>query len=66
MTTKAEKLAALEDAIDEGVLSVTFNGRTITYRSLQEMEQIRDRLIKSADSASRGPDVLKPQFSKGY
>lgn len=39
-------LANIEAAIAEGVLTVSVAGRTLTYRSLAEMQQIRE-LIRS-------------------
>lgn len=37
-------LQNIETAIAEGVTTVSVNGRTVTYRSLNDMERIRDRI----------------------
>lgn len=39
------QLDALEAAIAEGVLTVQFADRQVTYRSLAEMERIRGQMI---------------------
>ena len=38
------QLTALENAIAQGVTSVRLNGRVIEYRSLSEMQRIRDAM----------------------
>lgn len=38
-----KRLAALDAAIEQGALRVEYDGHSITYRSLVEMMQVRDR-----------------------
>jgi len=64
--SKAAQLAALETAINTGVTEVAYDGVTTKYRSLIEMQIIRDEL-----RAELGQPVAKPQpyassFAKGY
>lgn len=44
MATKQERLDALEEAIDSGATEVSYDGKTVKYRSLREMRRIRDEL----------------------
>lgn len=44
MATKQERLDALEEAIDSGATEVSYDGKTVKYRSLKEMRRIRDEL----------------------
>ena len=41
-----KNLEAIEDSIAKGVLTVKFEGKEITYRSLIDMLRIRDYLMK--------------------
>jgi len=56
----------LERAIAEGVTSVTVNGRTVSYRSLEEMQRTRD-LIRGELSLinNSGLTYQNPKHSKG-
>ena len=38
------RLAAIEDAIASGATRVTYDGKSVDYRSLAEMRSIRDAL----------------------
>lgn len=44
MSWSADDLAALETAMRSGTVSVRYADRTITYRSLAEMNQLRDQI----------------------
>jgi hypothetical protein len=61
----AQRLNKLEEAIATGATEITMNGRKIVFRSLAEMRSIRDELRRQTDT-NKGPDVLRPTFSKGY
>ena len=41
---KAATLAALEEAINMGALKVKYGDKEVTYRTLSEMESVRNRL----------------------
>ena len=47
MSFSEEQLTALEGAISQGTLTVEFNGKRVTYRSLDEMLRLRDIIRKS-------------------
>ncbi|ALO46580.1 phage head-tail joining protein [Pseudohongiella spirulinae] len=64
MSTAAQQLAKIKEAIALGALEIHMNGRRVTYRSLNEMRSIRDELQRQI-SGSSGPDVLRPTFDKG-
>jgi len=66
--TSAEKsvqnnLEAIEDSISKGVLTVKFEGKEITYRSLQDMFRVRDFLLKK--QGKKGPKRAVGVFSRG-
>jgi hypothetical protein len=42
MAWTSTDLSNLEDAIAQGVTTLVINGKTITYRSLKEMLELRD------------------------
>lgn len=61
--TQAE-IDALESAIRRGVRSVEYNGESVTYRSLSEMEAILQKMKRQvAGSTSTGQSY--PTFTKG-
>ncbi|MGY8826831.1 MAG: phage head-tail joining protein [Candidatus Latescibacterota bacterium] len=41
------QLDALDTALAEGVLTIEYDGRRVTYRSLAEMQSIRGRIYHS-------------------
>lgn len=53
--TKQEKLDALIDARDRGVLSVSHNGKSVTYASGDELQRTISRLQR--ELAERRPAV---------
>jgi hypothetical protein len=59
------QLDALEAAIATGTLRVTAEGRTIEYRSLAEMKQIRDDMRGALMPANKRPAVTFATFSSG-
>jgi hypothetical protein len=53
--TKQEMLDAIETAINglsSGVKSYTINGRTMTYRDIADLKQMRDQLKKELSPTS--------------
>lgn len=46
MAFTQEKLEALEDAIAQGATTVMWKGKSITYRSIDEMIRIRNMIKK--------------------
>lgn len=61
--TEEEKKAEIEKIIESGASSVTVDGRTITYRTLYELERIQERLKrKTRPSYSIG---CNPHHDKG-
>ena len=59
-----EDLKALEEAIAQGVRKVEYNDRTVEYRSLNEMLQIRELIKRSLGLTKRGGRILC-EASKG-
>lgn len=52
------QLQALEQAIARGVTRVTYDGKTVEYRSLAEMLDLRDRMRADLGlTAASGPRV---------
>jgi hypothetical protein len=64
MAYTQQQLAALEAAIAEGALSVKYADKAVTYRSLDEMQRIRDSM---RDDLGMTPTagMVYPSFSKG-
>ena len=52
------QLAALTKAIALGVTKVEYNGRTVTYDSLQMMLSLRDRMIR--ELSTQGDGIPRP------
>lgn len=63
-------LAAIESALSKGELTVEFDNRRVTYRSVQELTEIRDRMIKelgaTASSTTRRPKQVYLVGGKGF
>jgi len=51
MSFTTAQLQAIDDAIASGELSVSYEGKTVTYRSMQDLRSARD-LIKADLQAS--------------
>lgn len=52
MAVTQAQLDALDDAIASGALSVSHNGKTVTYRSLEEMREVRAILVAQLTPAA--------------
>jgi len=65
MAYTKEQLEALEDAISQGVTSVSYNGKTITYRSLSEMIKIRDNMRSELGVSAKKPRSYRTSFKSG-
>ena len=59
-----EQLKALEDAIAKGILTVKYQDKLITYRSLNEMLKIRNEMRKCLGLIPKG-GRLYSSHSKG-
>lgn len=46
-TYTAADLANIEQALANGVLIVRYQDRTVTYRSVRELKEIRDDIVRS-------------------
>lgn len=64
-----ERIFALEEALHQGVSTVTYDGRTVTYRSLDAMTRIL-RGLKAELAAAQGTTAAQGRrcavFSRGY
>jgi len=65
MGWSSEDLAALEDAIKQGVRRVKYSDREVEYRSLPEMLQLRDMMKRELGQTKRGPLRYVAEFNKG-
>lgn len=54
---KLERLAALEAARDGGVLKVKYSDKEVTYRSLDEIERIIEKLKSEISGKARGARI---------
>lgn len=60
------QLDALNEAIASGVTTVSHNGKTVTYRSLKEMMELRDRMQwELANGSASRPQVHYAQLRSG-
>jgi hypothetical protein len=64
MAWTTQQLAALEAAIAQGTTRVTFDGRTVEYRSLAEMIRLRD-LMRRDLATMAPPGITYATFSRG-
>ena len=64
MYTK-DDLEKLEAAIAQGIQTVKYTDKEITYRSLEEMLKIREIMLKAVEKSSISEKRVQPQFSKG-
>ncbi len=55
MAFTQDQIDALTEAIATGVLTVTHNGKTVTYASTSAMLLLRDRMIREVSGATRRP-----------
>lgn len=58
------QLTAIENALAEGVLTVKYQDKQVTYRSLDELIRIRNLMSQSLNQTG-GVVERKPEFSKG-
>lgn len=59
-----EDLAAIEVAIAQGALEVEYNDRTVRYRSIRELKEARELILRSLGKTKRGGRILT-EASKG-
>ncbi len=66
MAYTQQQLDALEAAIAEGALTVRYQDKLVTYRSLSEMMQIRSMMRDELGlTANNSGGIVYPSFSKG-
>ncbi len=58
MAFNLDQLQALDDAIASGALSVTHNGRTVTYRSMRDLMMAREAVARALQPATPGVDPV--------
>ena len=64
MSFTNDQLTKLDDAIAQGVLSVQYTDKRVTYRSLSEMIQLRDLMRKELGLTPKRK-VVFAKFKKG-
>jgi roadblock/LC7 domain-containing protein len=60
------QLSALESAIASGTTRVTHDGKTVEYRSIAEMIQIRNMMRADLGQASTAPRSTLVRFDRGF
>lgn len=66
MAYTQNQLDALNEAIVSGHLRVTYDGKTVEYRSLEDMIRIRDMIANQLGQGSTAAERrVTPAFSKG-
>lgn len=65
MAFSQAQLDAIEEGIASGSTSVSYEGKSVTYRSLDDMMRIR-AMIRSALGLSVQPATVLVQHSRGY
>lgn len=60
-----EDLTALEKAMKSGAQKVEYNDRTVTYRSLVEMQTLRDLMRRNLGLTKVGGNRILCESSKG-
>lgn len=63
MASQAE-LTAIKTAYYQGVQEVSYNGRTVKYRSLAEMKRIIDELERELGTSK--PNTISLTTDRGY
>lgn len=65
MAFSQAQLDAIEAGIAAGTTSVSYEGRSVTYRSLDEMLRVR-AIIRTALGLTPAPVTVLAQHSRGY
>jgi hypothetical protein len=65
MAWTTQQLAALDAALAQGTTRVTFEGRTVEYRSLADMIRLRDLMRRDLGAVSAPPAITYATFSRG-
>lgn len=66
MAWNAVQLAALEEALATGAARVTVEGRTIEYRSVDELRSLIAQARADVEATSKPSRALFPSFSRGW
>lgn len=64
MAWTQEQLDALEEAMTSGVLTVQYKDKTVTYRSLPEMESLRTKIRRALGLSNKTKRTFA-NFAKG-
>ena len=64
-TFTPEQLATLESAIAQGALEVWYGDKRVKYRTLTEMNTIRDMMRKALGLSQNKSRAFYPSHSKG-
>lgn len=64
-TWTASDLAALERAMASGALRVEYETHAVTYRSLAEMDRLRDRMRAALGLSAPRVTHVQPTYSRG-
>lgn len=59
-----DEIAALQSAIRRGVKSVQYDGHSVTYQSLDDMQRVLRQMQREAGATSAAAPAY-PAFSKG-
>ena len=64
MATVQERIDTLDEAIASGATSVSYDGRTVNYRSLAEMRSIRADLLRELQGSAAPSRTTFATFSR--
>lgn len=59
------QLDALKNAVAKGVKSISYDGHSVTYNSLNEMRQVIKMMEREMGLRTGGLQVATPQFDRG-
>lgn len=65
MAFTQKHLDAIEEAMTSGTLTVEYDGKRVTYRSMDELMRVRDEIRRSLAPGKTGVQVVPVWFRRG-
>lgn len=65
MPDNSAQIVAIDEAIASGARSITVDGQTVSYRSLEEMRSVRKTLVNADDSGDYEDEQNKRRPFRG-
>lgn len=66
MTTPNEAIAQIDAALGSGELTIEYNGRRVTYRSVAELQAARQHFERLANAVAPGEAAPAAQSRSSY